>query len=171
MNGRIFFGVAALAVLGALVASAALATPPTGLMASLLARGSAGEFTIHDKSQKLKLQTKGPLDVAIVRATLRPRAENPPNAAGVRPLSETGWHGHAAPSLLVVQAGSLTVSEVRRGECVVATYGAGQAFVHTEDPHNGVAGPEGAEFYIVYLLPEGASPAAIDVTPAPAACS
>jgi hypothetical protein len=158
MNGRIIFGITTVGVLGALAASVALATPPSGFAPSLLARGSAGEFTIHDKSQKLKLQTKGPLDVALVRATLTPNGF-------------TGWHGHAAPSLVVVSAGSMTVSELRGDECVVATYGAGKAFVHSEDAHNFVAGSAGAEFYIVYLPPEGGSTAPIDVTPAPAACS
>jgi len=157
MKGRIIIGIVSLAVLGVIAAGAALATPPSGLVGTPLARGSAGEFTIHDKSQKLKLQTKGPLDVAFVKATL--------TANGF-----TGWHSHNAPSLLVLKMGSLTVYEAG-DSCSAETYGANDAFVHVEDAHNFVAGPDGAEFYIAYLLPEGASPAAIDVPQVPDVCS
>jgi len=158
MQGRITFGLAGLAVVGAFAAGAAFATPSSGLVGTPLARGAAGELAMHDKSQKLKVESKGPLDIAFVKATL--------TANGY-----TGWHGHSAPSIVVVKTGTLTVSELRRAGCVTATYGPGTAFVHSEDAHNFVAGSEGAEFYIAYLLPEGASPAPIDVSPAPSACS
>jgi len=55
--------------------------------------------------------------------------------------------------------------------CSVETYGANDAFVHVEDAHNFVAGSEEAEFYIAYLLPEGASRAPIDVPQVPDVCS
>lgn len=151
--------IAAIAVGAALgTAAVALATPPSGLVGTPLARGSAGELTIQDKSQKLKVQVKESMDVALVKATLAPNGF-------------TGWHAHAAPSIAIVQSGSMTVYEANGDECVSRTQGAGTAFVHSEDAHNFVAGPAGAEVYIVYLLPAGASPAPIDVTPAPSACS
>ena len=157
MKGRIAVALVTLATAAVVTVAAAFATPPSGLVGTPLARGAAGAFDLHDTSQKLKLQAKEPIDVAFVRATLTANGS-------------TGWHGHAAPSLVVVSAGSMTVSEVHRGECVEETYSAGSAFVHSEDAHNFVAGPSGAEFYIAYLLPAGASPAPVDVTPAPAAC-
>ena len=157
MKGRIAVALAALGALGVFAVGVAVATPPSGLVGTPLARGAAGSFDLHDTSQKLKLQAKEPLDVAFVKATLAPNGF-------------TGWHGHAAPSLVVVSAGSMTVYEVEGGECVVETYPAGSAFVHSEDAHNFVAGAGGAEFYIAYLLPAGASPAPIDVPTAPAAC-
>ena len=158
MKGRIAIALASIGALGVFAVGVAVATPPSGLVGTPLARGAAGEFDLHDKSQKLKLQAKEPLDVAFVKATL--------TANGF-----TGWHGHAAPSLVVVSAGTLAVHELSGAECVVKTYPAGSAFVHSEDAHNFVAGPSGAEFYIAYLLPAGASPAPVDVTPAPAECS
>jgi hypothetical protein len=157
MKGRIGVAVVLLAASAVATVGAALATPPSGLVGTPLARGAAGAFDLHDTSQKLKLQAKEPIDVAFVKATLGPNGF-------------TGWHGHTAPSLVVVSAGSMTVIEVHGGECVERTYAAGSAFVHSEDAHNFVAGPNGAEFYIAYLLPAGASPAPIDVTPAPAPC-
>ncbi|HLG07139.1 MAG TPA: hypothetical protein VI409_00545 [Gaiellaceae bacterium] len=158
MKDRIVIGLVSLAVLGALAAGTALATPSSGLVGTPLARGAAGAFTIHDKSQKLKVQAKEPIDVALVKATLAPNGY-------------TGWHGHSAPSIVVVKTGPLTAMEPSGDTCVTSVYQSGQSFVHSEDAHNFLAGSEGAEFYIVYLLPEGASPAPIDVTPAPAACA
>jgi hypothetical protein len=66
----------------------------------------------------------------------------------------------------------------RRGAgCEVSVHGAGTTFVHPEGAHNFVNTGRDAngvavetEFYIVYFVPAGASPAAIDVTPAPADC-
>jgi hypothetical protein len=154
MKSRIGVALSMLVALAAVAVGTAVATPPSGLVGTPLARGAAGAFDLHDTSQKLKLQAKEPLDVSFVKATL---AAN----------GQTGWHGHAAPSLLVVSAGSLIVYEANDGQCVTTTYAAGSAFVHSEDAHNFVAGASGAEFYIAYLLPAGASPAPIDVTPAP----
>lgn len=158
MRDRVIIGLVSLAVLAAVAAGAALATPSFGLVGTPLARGTAGAFSMHDKSQKLKLQAKEPIDVALVKATLGPNGY-------------TGWHGHTAPSLLVVKTGPLTVEEASGDACIRTVYESGKTFVHSEDAHNFLAGSGGAEFYIVYLLPEGASPAPIDVTPAPAACS
>ena len=158
MKGRIGVAVVLLAASAVATVGVALATPPSGLVGTPLARGAAGAFDLHDTSQKLKLQAKEPIDVAFVKATLAPNGF-------------TGWHGHAAPSLVVVSSGSMTVSEVQGGECVSQTYAAGSGFVHSEDAHNFVAGANGAEFYIAYLLPSGASPAPIDVTTTPAPCA
>jgi hypothetical protein len=158
MKGRVTLVLIGLVVPLAFAAGVALATPSSGLTGFPLARGSAGELVIHDKSQKLKVLAKEPLDIALVRATLGPNGS-------------TGWHGHSAPGFVVVKAGNVTVYEPRRDQCAVNSYGPGKAFIHSDDAHNFVTDSEGAEIYIVYLLQEGASPAPIDVTPAPAACS
>jgi hypothetical protein len=176
MKGRVSLALAALAVLGA-----AFATSSFGLTSSLVVRSNATELDLHDKSQHLKLQAKRPIHVDIRFVTL---AAN----------EVIDWHGHAGPSLLVVKTGELTVLEPKRkGEigrltareleatpglavsapdrtaCRIETYGPGEAFVHGEDAHSFRAGGEGAEFYIVYLLPEGALPAPIPMA-APAGC-
>ena len=70
----------------------------------------------------------------------------------------TGWHTHVAPSLVIVKSGSLTVKELRAGECVTSTRGAGEAFEHIEDAHTFVANTD-AEIYIVYMLPPAGNPA------------
>jgi hypothetical protein len=59
----------------------------------------------------------------------------------------------------------------RRLKCEASVHNAGTTFVHPEGAHNFVNTAAGkTEFYIVYFVPAGASPAAIDVTPAPAGC-
>lgn len=152
MKGRILFGVGVVAIL-----AAALATSSLGVISSSpVVRGSSGAFDLHDTSQKLKLYSKESLDVDIRFVTL---------GAG----DTTGWHGHHGPSLVVVKSGSLTVSQPDGLGCSVTTYEAGAAFVHPEGPHTFVSGG-GAEIYIVYLLPTGASPSPIAVS-APDGCS
>lgn len=67
----------------------------------------------------------------------------------------------------------------RRPWCEVSVHNAGTTFIHPEGAHNFVntakaidgTTPVETEFYIVYFVPAGASPAAIDVTPAPAGCT
>jgi quercetin dioxygenase-like cupin family protein len=157
MRGRILFGLAGVALLTCFAVATAFATPSRGLVGSPLARGAAGEFKIYDRSERLKFVAKQPTDIPLVRATLEPDGY-------------TGWHEHAGPSLVIVSRGQLTMYEPGKRTCEAQTFEAGTAFVHPESAHNFVAGGEGAEFYIVYFMPEGASPAPIDVSPAPAPC-
>jgi quercetin dioxygenase-like cupin family protein len=163
MNSRIVsrtaFALPLVVVIGVLFAATALATAPSGLSSQLVARGAAGEFDIHDKSGKLKLQAKEPLDVAVVNATL---------AAG----GFTGWHAHPGPSIVIVETGTLTMDEAVGGACVSQSFEAGKAFVHPEDAHNFKnTGAGTLEFTVIYLVPAGAAPLLTDVTPAPSPCS
>lgn len=154
MRSRIFIGAASLGVLATFLVATALATPPSGLVGTPLARGAGGEFKIYDESMDLRVVAKTPTDIPLVKATLTPGGF-------------TGWHGHNGPSLVIVSSGELTMLVPGKRGCVPETFGAGTAFVHPETAHNFVAGDSGAEFYIVYFMPAGASPAPLDVTPAP----
>jgi hypothetical protein len=113
--------------------------------------------------------------------------------AKLAPGGHTGWHRHAGPSLVVVKAGQIAMyaPASRRGDdddddgdrprgasCEVSVHNAGTTFVHPESAHNFVntgkaadgVTPVETEFYIVYFVPADASPAAIDITPAPVGC-
>jgi hypothetical protein len=164
-----------LAAVASLVAGVAFATTPSGLTSQLLARGAAGEFRIHDRSTGLKIDAKSPTDVALVRATLAPGGS-------------TDWHGHPGPSIVVVNTGTLTMYEPthddhgddgddddtsgrRHGGCSVQTFGPGRAFVHPEHVHNFVNHTSApVEFYVVYLVPAGATPLLTDVSVPPSQC-
>jgi hypothetical protein len=164
-----------LIVLGAVaapVAGVAFATPPDppdAVTSTPLARGAAGEFRVHDDATGLEISTRQATDVAIVNAKVKPR-------------SSIGWHRHEGPSLVVVKSGELTMYESdRHGHrhhrggrhgCKSERFVAGEAFVHPSHAHNFVnESGEVADFYLVYLVPAGASPMPIDVTPAPKGCS
>jgi hypothetical protein len=173
-----FLAVLALSAIAAIAVSVALATPPDPPGSLIgqppLARGGADELRIKDESLRLKLKLKAPADVVIARAILK--------AGG-----STGWHGHAGPSLVIVNTGEITMREPtsRRGDdddgggggaaaagCASSTFRAGRTFVHPEGPHNFFnTSTVDTEFYVVYFVPTGASPAPIDVTPAPPGCS
>ena len=152
MKGRII-----LALVAPVVLAAAFATSSFGLSSSEVVRSNATEFDLRDRSEKLRFRAKEPIHVDIRYVTLD--ANEP-----------IGWHGHAGPSLLIVKTGSLAVTEPRGKACNETGYEAGAAFVHSEDVHSFRAGAEGAAFYIVYLLPDGGSPAPIAM-PAPSGCS
>jgi hypothetical protein len=164
---------AILIALGATVApfavGVALATPPSGLTSQLLARGAAGEFRIHEKSMRLRMDAGKPTDVALVQATLAPGGS-------------TGWHGHPGPSMVVVKSGTVTMyapahdheaddDDDRRRGCAVQSFGPGQAFVHPASVHNFVNESSApAEFYVAYFVPAGAAPLLRD-EPVPPECA
>ena len=103
------------AAVAAPLAGVAIATPPTGLKSTLLARGAAGKFKIHDESLDLRLRARQDTDVAIVQATLDPGGS-------------TGWHGHPGQSIVIVKSGALTMIEPRghhRHGCSVQEFDGG----------------------------------------------
>jgi hypothetical protein len=84
----------------------------------------------------------------------------------------TGWHTHPGPALVTVVRGALTYEDARAHACQQASYGAGEGFV---DPgfghvHRAIAGPDGVDFYVVYLLPRASATHVIPAS-APGACA
>ena len=150
------------AAVAAPLAGVAIATPPSGLTSTLLARGAAGKFKIHDESLDLRIRARQDTDVAIVQATL---------AAG----GSTGWHGHPGQSIVIVKSGTLTMIEPRghhRHGCSEQEFTAGQAFAHPEDAHNFENRTGGVtEFVVVYMVPAGAAPLLNDVATVPEQCA
>jgi hypothetical protein len=160
----------ALSAVSAIAVGVAWATMGSGVTATPLARGAGGEFRIKDEG--FRLRAKESTDVALVNVKLGPNGY-------------TGWHGHVSQSLVVVKTGQITMYQPARWgwshrgpKCEVSVHNAGTTFVHPGSAHNFVntaraadgLTPVETEIYIVYFVPEGASPAAIDVTPAPAGC-
>jgi hypothetical protein len=79
----------------------------------------------------------------------------------------TGWHTHPGPAIVTVVGGALTYEDA----CRQATYGMGQGFLDRGfgHVHRAIAGPDGADFYVVYVLPSGSATHVITTSP-PAAC-
>jgi hypothetical protein len=111
-------------------------------------RGTIQPFRIDDKTTHFKLKAKRPIDVAVVGARLDPGGE-------------TGWHMHPAKSIVTVQPGSpdLRMVFVEDSECLTATFGAGQGFVHPAGPHNFVNTSSTAplNFGVAYFVPVGSA--------------
>jgi quercetin dioxygenase-like cupin family protein len=146
---------AVIAALLALPHDQATATPPSGITAELLARGtiaSSGRVRVAG----IRLATHGPIDVASVHVTFQPGGS-------------TGWHVHPGPALVTVKTGQLTLHRAKG--CATRTYHAGQTFLEfgpgdvnlTRNQTGGVT-----ETVVTFLLPVGA-PTTVDA-PAPARC-
>jgi hypothetical protein len=88
------------------------------------------------------------------------------------PNVPTGWHTHPGPAIVTVVKGSITYEEAEANMCIDATYLAGEGFVDRGfgHVHRAIAGADGVDFYVVYLLPPGSATHVIP-TSAPPECS
>jgi len=79
----------------------------------------------------------------------------------------TAWHTHPGPAVVTVASGSLTYEDA----CLRRPYPAGTGFVDEGfgHVHQAVAGPDGADFYLTYLLPHG-TPNQLIATDPPSSC-
>ncbi|MFE7411206.1 cupin domain-containing protein [Streptomyces laurentii] len=131
----------------AVVPSAAIATPGSGVGATELAQGTS-HGTLPVKPPK------GDTDVVFRTIT-------------VAPGGTTGWHHHDGQLIAVVQSGTLTRT---LADCSVEVSRAGDSFIEpagANKVHTGRnLGTEPVVLYVTYLLPKGA-PMSVD-EPAPA---
>ncbi|MET9808418.1 cupin domain-containing protein [Streptomyces halstedii] len=134
-----------------LVPAAAVATPGSGVSATVVAEGTS--------QGKLKVRTpKGRTDVTVREIT-------------VRPGGSTGWHTHRGQLIAVVKAGTLTRT---LDDCSVEVSPAGTTFIEpagTDHRHVGRnLGSEPVVLWVTYLLPEGSELSedaeAVDCSPA-----
>jgi len=133
----------------------AAATPPSGVAAEVLARGTIAQAG-HVRVAGIKLATRGPIDVATVHVTFQPGGS-------------TGWHVHPGPALVTVKTGRLTLHRAKG--CRTRAFNAGQTFLElgpddvnlTRNETGGVT-----ETAVTFLLPVGA-PVTVDA-PAPRRC-
>jgi quercetin dioxygenase-like cupin family protein len=88
------------------------------------------------------------------------------------PGAPTGWHTHPGPALVLVVRGSLVYEDAGADRCNRLVYEAGDGFVDRGfgHVHRAIAGAEGVDFYVVYLLPPG-TPTHVIAADAPAECS
>ena len=88
------------------------------------------------------------------------------------PNVPTGWHTHPGPAIVDVVKGSITYEQAQANRCVDATYTAGEGFVDRGfgHVHRAIAGADGVDFYVTYLLPPGSATHVIPAS-APSECS
>jgi quercetin dioxygenase-like cupin family protein len=77
----------------------------------------------------------------------------------VGPNAALPWHSHPGPVIVTVVAGQLTYQDAPQGVCRNRTYEAGEGFTDRGFGyvHRAIAGPDGAHFYAVYLMPSGST--------------
>jgi quercetin dioxygenase-like cupin family protein len=130
------------------------------LTSTPLVRAAADGLRIGGGDSSVRVRTTGKTDVALVQATLAPGAS-------------TGWHEHVDDSMVVLSEGTLRVVTQHGGRhagCTEETVEAGTAFAHSAEAHAFVnVGSGNAVFYVVYFVPEDASPAPIPAK-APSDC-
>ena len=133
-------GVAACSV----VAAAALASPPSGFTPTNLVPETEIAERLHLNSDRVKFQTKGPVDVRVQRIDIAPGGRS-------------GWHHH--PGMVIVAVERATVTYVD-SNCDAISYGPGSpngsVFVESGDePHearNLTAQP--ATVYATFVAPD-----------------
>src|SRR6478672_5202961 len=136
-------GVVGAAVYGGI----ALATPPSGLVNILLARGTdASEGTLP-----IQVGT----DVVMAQIT-------------VDPGGSSGWHSHPGGAIIVVKQGTPTVYRAIGSQCRSTTYSAGQAFIERPGEVDDVLN-EGTIPYVLLVtfprVPQGDNPRTDELDP------
>ena len=142
----LLIGVVGAAVYGGI----ALATPPSGLVNILLARGT--------DASKGTLPIQMGTDVVMAQIT-------------VDPGGSSGWHSHPGGAIIVVKQGTPTVYRAIGSQCQSTTYSAGDAFIERPGEVDDVLNA-GTAPYVLYVtfprVPPGGS-ARID-EPDPGTC-
>jgi hypothetical protein len=111
----------------ALAASVAvtMASPPSGVTPTILARGTYDAFKVKSAPRSpvdFKAKAKSPIDVVVRRHDY---------AVG----STTGWHSHPGPVFITVTQGQLTYYEYDDRTCTGHVVTAGHGFVDTGRGH------------------------------------
>jgi quercetin dioxygenase-like cupin family protein len=126
------------------VAAVALATTPSGQHPSLPVIGTLTDTT-RVNTDRIKLQTKEPVDVASFSVTYDPGGYS-------------GWHTHPGVLVVVVQSGSVT----RQVGCdPPRTYNAGDAFVESDEQPTGQVSNAStttpAVLQVTQIVPQGSA--------------
>ena len=125
-----------------------------------------GFLATHNKVEGIRISS-------LARAVKRGKADVFIQHVSFGPNQDTGWHTHPGPVFVEVVKGSLTYEDAANGKCRTVTYEAGEGFFDRGGGHvhHAVAGPEGAEFYPVYVLPPGSETHVIPGATAPEECT
>ena len=98
--------------------STVLATPPSGVTPTLLAKGRFEQFDAKAKTGdwKSRLRTKGTSDVEVLEVRIAPGGSS-------------GWHSHPGPGIVLVKSGAATIYLGDDPTCTPHLVQAGQGFV------------------------------------------
>ena len=105
----------------------AIASPPSGVTPTVLARGTYDSFKVISNPQgpgMFKAESKDPIDVVVRRHEY---------AAG----GSTGWHAHPFPVFVTVIQGQVTFYDYDDPTCTPTIVSAGQGYVDSGHGHIG----------------------------------
>ena len=104
-----------------------MASPPSGVTPTVLARGTYDAFKVRSYPQgpgDFKAESKAPTDIVVRKHDY---------AVG----SSTGWHSHPGPVFITVTQGQVTFYEYDDPTCTPHVVSAGQGYVDTGQGHIG----------------------------------
>ncbi|MCA1686328.1 MAG: cupin domain-containing protein [Planctomycetia bacterium] len=147
MLKRMVAGVLAVCAAGALVLRVARATPPHGVINTLM----AGPVTFDE----IHAMTHFPDYTALVKT--RGLSDGYVRYLKIAPGGDTGWHSHPGIIFGLVQSGTLTFYH---DDGTRSVFPAGTGFVESPgDVHNSVnEGTADLEMAVFFLVPKGAPP-------------
>ena len=144
-GGRRLAITAAAGVSAAALIGAALATPGSGAVGTVMARA----WLTDEVDIKIKLRDE-PEVIHVTGA-----AETVMQRITFAPGGHTGWHSHPGPAIALVTSGELTLYSGHDASCVGHTYSAGQAFVDSGQGHvhmaRNLSPDQPAEVWVTYL--------------------
>ena len=127
MKRRVFL-LATLALLAAAAfAAVTMASPPTGVTPTVLARGTYDAFKVKSDRHgpiNFKAKSKSPIDLVVRKHDYLAH-------------SSTGWHGHPGPVFITVTQGQLTFYESDDPTCTPHVVTAGHGYVDSGRGHIG----------------------------------
>jgi hypothetical protein len=125
----------------------ALASPPSGVTPTVLARGSYDSFKVMSQQGPgmFKAEAKAPIDVVVRRHEY---------AIG----GSTGWHSHPYPVFVTVITGQLTFYDYDDPTCSPTVVSAGEGYVDSGHGHIGrnESGQPATDISVIMAPPGGA---------------
>jgi quercetin dioxygenase-like cupin family protein len=140
MSKRVAAGLTAL--VASIFAGVALATPGSGITPTTHVDRATMTESVHLNSDRIKFQTKDPVDVRV--QTLR-----------MAPGATTGWHSHPGFVIVSITQGTQTLYSA---DCSSRTISAGESFIETGDEPMVARNETSSEVVLVvtFVAPQGA---------------
>ena len=127
------------------VTGVALATPGSGVTASIIARGVATE--------KVKTRGNQPYEAVVQEITIAPGGH-------------TGWHTHPGNAIAIIKSGTLTIYDGDDPSCTPKTFNGGDVYIDPGYGHVHIGRNEGRaplEILVTYIdVAAGNGPVRID---------
>ena len=179
MRKRLLTSLVIVGAASAALGGAALATPSSGIVSSMVWARAA---FVDPVDIKFKVQGEHQTDSGNNKSKSqggRQEVIRVPDAQDtviqqivIGPGGYTGWHSHPGPAVVLIKAGELTLYSSDDPTCTGRTYTAGQAFVDSGQGHVHIArnlGSNNTELWVTYFDVPPGQPFRLDA-PNPGTC-